>query len=88
MKYCESAATETFSLLPDSVTVCATIDESGEEQEITELMIRRACEQMDADQAWPFSGPRKRVLQELTTRHGSAKIIPFAARSTAARTTF
>lgn len=46
---------DTLKPLPESLTVCATIDETGREQVITDFMIRRACEQLDGDQIWPFA---------------------------------
>ena len=46
--------------LPDEVSYGAVIDIRNVEQEITELMIRRACEQMDEQQQFPFcSSPRR-----------------------------
>lgn len=76
MKHSKLLITDILSPLPDSVTVCATVDEHGDEQIITDLMIRRACEQMDSQQVWPcaselFAGS----LRTLTK--GTAKIIPF-----------
>ncbi len=55
MKQLTLHKTELLKPLPETMTVCATIDESGAEHEITELMIRRACEKMDADQLWPYA---------------------------------
>lgn len=76
MKQCHVQSIDTLMPLPESMTVCATIDESGAEQEITELMIRRACEQMDADQLWPYASKAfcsdMRALNSVT-----AEIIPF-----------
>lgn len=80
MKYCKSEAVNTLRALPESVTVCATVDESGDEHVITELMIRRACEQMDAHQIWPYAGDmHPGALRTLSTR--SATILPFQQRS-------
>jgi hypothetical protein len=80
MKQLNSKTIETLKPLPDSITVCATIDDSGTEHEITELMIRRACEQMDADQLWPYAShafcSRTRAVPA-----GGAKIIPFKPRT-------
>lgn len=62
--------------LPESVTSCATIDEAGREQIITELMIRRACEQMDKDQLWPVSKRAVcRTIRPLSATE--SKVIPF-----------
>lgn len=80
MKYCNSVVTDTLQVLPESVTVCATVDESGDEHVITELMIRRACEQMDADQIWPYANETlSRTVKTLSTR--SATILPFQPRN-------
>jgi len=48
--------------LPESLTYGATVDIRNVEQEITEFMIRRACEEMDAQQQYPFCGrkPKQR----------------------------
>jgi len=80
MKYCKSVAADFLQALPESVTVCATVDESGDEHEITELMIRRACEQMDGDQIWPYSGnglPDSSTILPI----GSATVLPFRPRA-------
>ncbi|ASJ71275.1 hypothetical protein [Granulosicoccus antarcticus] len=81
MKQLISLKIETLKPLPESITVCATIDESGAEHEITDLMIRRACEKMDADQLWPYAShafcSRSKALPA-----GGAKIIPFKPRCT------
>ena len=80
MKHCKSELHDTLQPLPDSVTVCATVDECGTEQVITDMMIRRACEQMDASQIWPFSSDMNSCsLKTLST--GSAQIIPFPTRT-------
>lgn len=76
MKQINAQPVETLVPLPDSLTVCATVDETGAETEITELMIRRACEQMDADQLWPFASAALGV-QVPKVRRCQAKIIPF-----------
>lgn len=71
--------------LPESVTSCATIDESGREQIITELMIRRACEQMDKDQLWPISSRAVcRTTRPMTANDGN-KVIPFGRAAGAPR---
>ncbi|NND89342.1 MAG: hypothetical protein HKN42_00660 [Granulosicoccus sp.] len=80
MKQLKAQYTDTLTPLPDSMTVCATIDESGKEQEITELMIRRACEQMDADQLWPYASDALCVSVH-SVPAGGARIIPFRTRS-------
>lgn len=67
---------DTLTPLPDSVMMCATIDHTGKEQEITELMIRRACEQMDADQLWPFAS-KALTAGMRTVPSSGAEIIPF-----------
>ena len=40
--------------LPSELCYGATVDIRNVEQEITELMVRRACEQMDSVQQFPF----------------------------------
>jgi len=71
---------DTLTPLPDTMTVCATIDESGAEQEITELMIRRACEQMDADQLWPYAS-HTLCATVRSVPSGGARILQFKPRS-------
>lgn len=71
---------ESLKPLPDSMTVCTTIDESGTEHEITELMIRRACEQMDADQLWPYASHALCSYTQAVPE-GGAKILPFKPRT-------
>lgn len=81
MKYCKSVVADTLRPLPESLTVCATVDESGNEHIVTELMIRRACEQIDSDQIWPIAGGIcTGSLRKLPTR-GTATIIQFPARA-------
>lgn len=48
--------------LPPSISYGATVDIRHVEHEITEFMIRRACEEMDVYQQYPFSGrkPKQR----------------------------
>ena len=72
MKYCNSAVTDILQALPESVTVCATVDESGHEHVITELMVRRACEQMDGDQIWPYTTneAESQIVSSLPPRNG------------------
>lgn len=80
MRYCKSVVTDTLMPLPESVTVCATVDEYGDEHVITELMIRRACEQMDDDQFWPCgSEAAGRSLRPIPVK--TATIIPFRLRA-------
>ena len=79
MKQFTVSKTETLTPLPDSLTVCATIDDNGAEHEITELMIRRACEQMDADQLWPYASSTL-CAGRRTLPAGGADIIPFKPR--------
>ena len=79
MKHFRVQHTETLTLLPDGMTVCATVDESGTEQIVTELMIRRACERMDADQLWPYASETLcSVVRPVPA--GGARIIPFPSR--------
>lgn len=48
--------------LPAAITYGATIDIRNVEHEITDFMTRRACEEMDSMQQFPFCGrkPKKR----------------------------
>lgn len=48
--------------LPASMTYAATVDSRDVEHEITDFMVRRACEEMDSMQQFPFCGrkPKKR----------------------------
>jgi len=62
--------------LPESLTVFATIDDAGREQVITEFMIRRACEQLDGEQLWPFAGGALRSGYHQRSAAG-ADVIPF-----------
>ena len=55
MKHCNVDRLEKLTPLPEGLTVCSMVNDAGEEQEITEFMIRRACDEMDADQIWPFA---------------------------------
>ncbi len=40
--------------LAEEITYGATLDIRNVEHEITELMVRRACDQMDEEQQFPF----------------------------------
>lgn len=82
MKQFNARTGDTLTPLPDTLTVCATIDDSGAEHEITELMIRRACEQMDADQLWPYAS-RTLCASRRQVPQGGASILPFRPRKTA-----
>jgi len=42
--------------LPSSLSYAAIVDVRNVEHEITDFMIRRACEEMDSQQQYPFSG--------------------------------
>lgn len=55
MKQIELPAIESLMPMPDYLTYGATVDENDEEHEITELMIRRACETTHDVQQYPFS---------------------------------
>jgi len=76
MKQCNLRQADTLTPLPDVLTTCATIDETGTEHEITELMIRRACEQMDADQLWPYAAGQLCAVARTVPACG-ADILPF-----------
>lgn len=47
--------------LPADLSFAAVVDIRDVEHEITDFMIRRACEEMDAMQQYPFTGrkPKK-----------------------------
>ncbi len=62
MKRDEIPDGQTLRPLPASLTYAATVDIRNVEHEITEFMIRRACEEMDSEQQYPFCGrkPKKR----------------------------
>ncbi len=80
MRFCKSVVTDTLIPLPDEVTVCATVDEYGDEHVITELMIRRACEQMDIEQCWPCgNGAVSGTLRPISVK--TATIIPFRLKA-------
>lgn len=78
MKQSQFEAIDTLSPLPESVTMCATIDESGNEHVITELMIRRAIEQTEAEQLWPVPKTTNSLVAERSNR-GPAQILAFQA---------
>jgi len=46
--------------LPSDLCYAATVDIRNVENEITDLMVRRACEQMDAQQQFPFAAMPKK----------------------------
>ena len=76
MKYCNVQRVDKLTLLPESATACAILDEAGDEKVITELMIHRACKQMDADQIWPFAS--KTLFSGMRqVNRGSADILTF-----------
>ena len=77
MKQCELVAANTLVPLPASVTLCATVDEGGNERVITDMMIRRACEMMDGTQIWPCG--EKASITDSSSADQSAEIIPFAS---------
>ena len=82
MKYCKSARIDLSQSLPESVTFCATVSESGDEHIVTDMMIRRACEQADDMQIWPYSAATSAQLTCATVNQGlsaaqSAVVIPF-----------
>lgn len=47
--------------LPAAMSYGATVDIHKVEQEITEFMIRRACEEMDSQQQFPFCGRKPKL---------------------------
>ena len=62
MRRHEIPESRTLRPLPSSLTYAATVDNRNVEHEITDFMIRRACEEMDAQQQYPFCGrkPKQR----------------------------
>ena len=62
MKQLELHDSNALRPMPKSVTYGAIVDIRNVEHEITEFMIRRACEEMDAQQQYPFCGrkPKQR----------------------------
>ncbi len=79
MKPCKLRSAETLMPLPETMTLCSTVDDTGTEHEITELMIRRACENMDADQLWPFASQTLCGMRVVPV--GGAEIIAFPNRA-------
>jgi hypothetical protein len=76
MKYCNVECIDSLSPLPDSLTVCSMVNDSGDELEITEFMLRRACDEMDNDQTWPFAS--KALFSGMRSLpKGTADIIQF-----------
>lgn len=76
MKYCSAQRSDHLTPLPDSFTACAMINESGDELEISELMMRRACDMIDAEQVWPFASQTVFAGMK-TVSKTSAEILPF-----------
>jgi len=63
---------DTLRPLPEDLTYAATVDVRDQECEITELMIRRACEEMDKHQQYPFcSSARKNSVSKIKKRRAS-----------------
>lgn len=54
---------KTMQPLPSSLSYAAIVDVRDIEHEITDFMIRRACEEMDAQQQYPFCGRKPRQRQ-------------------------
>lgn len=76
MKYCKSVGSDALWPLPESLTFCATVSETGDEQIVTDMMIRRACEQMEDSQMWPL-GPSGNYPAEQARGVKSAVILQF-----------
>lgn len=77
MKHCNQSVRDSLTPLPASLTVCATVDEFGREQTITDGMIRQACELMDADQLWPVSDKGFHRIISRPAPSQRAVILPF-----------
>ncbi|MBX2886972.1 MAG: hypothetical protein KTR32_43900 [Granulosicoccus sp.] len=72
---------ESLRPLPESVAFCATVDDFGHEQVITDLMVRRACEQMDKEQLWPLANhsiESRLIAADKDLPAGGAVILPFS----------
>lgn len=48
--------TKPMGILPKKMTYAATVDWRNQEHVITDSMIRRACEDMEEEQQYPFGG--------------------------------
>ena len=59
MKKNEEFSRKELVPLPSELCYAATVDIRNVEHEISELMIRRACEQMDGQQQFPFATFKK-----------------------------
>lgn len=81
MKQGNFVVLDTLTPLPESVTLCATVDESGDEHVITDLMISQACDQIENDQIWPMVGSNVALGIRQATNFQSAKILPFRRRA-------
>jgi|GEM_PF-3740924 len=83
MKYCGTVVAESLQPLPESVTFCATVDEGGEEQVITDMMIRRACEQLEDSQMWPCAAMSEfaSALVQGASSHREAVILQFPSNA-------
>ena len=46
--------------LPAALSVSTVVDIRNVEHEITEFMVRRACDEMDAEQQYPFTGRKQK----------------------------
>ena len=77
MKYCNVQRKDSLAALPEATTGCAMVNDSGEELEITEFMLRRACEEMDADQIWPLASQALFSSMRSLPPSGTAEIIQF-----------
>ena len=77
MKYCNAQRSDQLAPLPKSFTACSMVNESGDELEISELMMRRACDLIDADQLWPFASQSVYSGMRTVSSNTSAEILPF-----------
>jgi len=73
MKQIEIPAVNTLIPLPEEFCYSATIDENDQEIEISDFMVRRACEEMADTSVWPFA-PAKGEMKSRPA--GGADIIP------------
>jgi len=67
-------AVETLIPLPDAISYAAVIDDNDQEIEISDFMMRRACEEMDDTMEWPFAPAKAEMIPRPAA---GADIIPF-----------
>lgn len=63
--------------LPASMSYAAMIDDNDQEIEISDFMVRRACEEMDDTMEWPFAPAEAEMISRPAA---GAEIIPFVRK--------